>query len=38
MPKTEVLFYQEADGRSPVVEWLVQLRKMDVAAYTKCAP
>lgn len=37
MPKTEVLFYQDDDGRSPVVEWLEQLRKMDTVAYTKCA-
>jgi len=37
MPKTEVLFYQDADGRSPVVEWLEQLRAMDTIAYTKCA-
>ncbi len=36
MPKTGVLFYQEADGRSPVVEWLEELRKMDTAAYAKC--
>lgn len=37
MPKTEVLFYQETDGRSPVVEWLEELRKMDSTAYAKCA-
>jgi len=37
MPKTEVLFYQDADGHSPVVEWLGQLRTMDTAAYAKCA-
>lgn len=36
MPNTEVLFYQEADGRSPVVEWLEELREMDTAAYAKC--
>ena len=36
MPRTEVLFYQEADGRSPVVEWLKELRKMDTVAYQKC--
>ena len=32
-----MLFYQEADGRSPVVEWLEELRKMDQIAYAKCA-
>jgi hypothetical protein len=37
MPKTEVLFYQEADGQSPVVAWLEELRKMDQLAYAKCA-
>ena len=37
MPKTEVLFYQDADGRSPIVEWLEHLRKMDTTAYAKCA-
>lgn len=36
MPKTEVLFYQEGDGRSPVVEWLEELRKKDTAAYSRC--
>lgn len=37
MPKTEVLFYQDANGHSPVVEWLEQLRTMDAVAYVKCA-
>jgi phage-related protein len=37
MPKTEVLFYQDGDGCSPVVEWLEKLRKMDTVAYAKCA-
>lgn len=37
MPKTKVLFYQEADGHCPVVEWLRELRSMDAAAYAKCA-
>lgn len=36
MPNTEVLFYQDPDGRSPVVEWLEELREMDIAAYAKC--
>jgi hypothetical protein len=36
MPRTEVLFYQEADGQSPVVAWLEELRKMDQLAYAKC--
>jgi hypothetical protein len=37
MPKTKVLFYQEAIGRCPVVEWLQELHSMDQAAYAKCA-
>jgi hypothetical protein len=37
MPKTTVLFYQDADGHSPVVAWLEQLHAMDTAAYAKCA-
>jgi ribosome-binding protein aMBF1 (putative translation factor) len=37
VPKTRVVFYQDADGRSPVVAWLARLREMDLAAYTKCA-
>lgn len=36
MPKTELLFYQDDDGISPVIEWLKSLRKMDTVAYTKC--
>jgi len=37
MPKTEVLFYQDANGTSPVVDWLTDLRRMDAVAYAKCA-
>ncbi|HZN40139.1 MAG TPA: type II toxin-antitoxin system RelE/ParE family toxin [Planctomycetota bacterium] len=37
MPITRVLFYQDADGRSPVVEWLEELRTMDQVAFAKCA-
>jgi hypothetical protein len=36
MPRTEVLFYQDADGCSPVVDWLEQLRNTDEKAYAKC--
>jgi len=36
MPITEVIFYQEADGHSPVVEWLEELRRMNAAAFAKC--
>ena len=37
MPITRVLFYRDADGRSPVVEWLEELRTMDQVAFAKCA-
>ena len=36
MPKTEVVFYQEANGNSPIVDWLEELRSMDAKAYAKC--
>ncbi|MBZ0151496.1 MAG: type II toxin-antitoxin system RelE/ParE family toxin [Planctomycetes bacterium] len=36
MPITEVIFYQEADGHSPVVEWLEELRCMNAPAFAKC--
>jgi len=35
MPRTRVLFYQEGNGSSPVVEWLEALRNMDARAYAK---
>jgi hypothetical protein len=37
MPKTKVLFYQDANGHSPVVEWLEHLRRMNTPAFAKCA-
>lgn len=37
MPNTEVLFYRDPDGNSPVVRWLEELRRMDATAYAKCA-
>lgn len=36
MPRTDVFFFQDNDGRAPVVEWLENLRKSDMAAYDKC--
>ncbi len=36
MPETEVLFYCEADGSAPVVEWLDELAKRDRRAFNKC--
>lgn len=36
MPETEVLFYCDADGLAPVVEWLDDLAKRDRRAFNKC--
>lgn len=36
MPNTRVIFYQDADGRAPVREWLRDLRKKDVRGHEKC--
>ena len=36
MPETEVLFYCETDGLSPVKEWLDDLYGADRKAYNKC--
>jgi putative component of toxin-antitoxin plasmid stabilization module len=33
LPKTKLLFFQE-NGRSPVYEWLNELRRSDLKAYT----
>ncbi|HZK80156.1 MAG TPA: type II toxin-antitoxin system RelE/ParE family toxin [Humisphaera sp.] len=36
MPKTEVLFYCEADQSVPVLDWLGELHRFDRRAYNKC--
>lgn len=36
MPLTRVVFYQETDGISPVVEWLTELRKRDPKGFVNC--
>ncbi len=36
MPQTEVLFFQERPGVSPIVTWLEELRRTDIKAYAKC--
>lgn len=36
MPETDVWFYQEADGRVPVLEWLRELRRKDPRGYANC--
>ena len=36
MPRTDVVFYQEAEGDVPVLDWLKRLRRSDQQAYAKC--
>lgn len=36
MPRTTVFFFQDADGHSPVAEWLEELQRSDLLAYMKC--
>jgi phage-related protein len=36
MPTTNVIFYQEAAGESPVVEWLTNLNETNPRAFDKC--
>ena len=36
MPKTKVLFYQDDKKKAPVVEWLMELKRVNRRAYAKC--
>jgi hypothetical protein len=36
MPETNILFYQEAAGNSPVVRWLEELLKTNAKAWVNC--
>lgn len=36
MPKTEVVFYKEANGNAPVVEWLAELLEENKKAWANC--
>lgn len=36
MPQTRVLFYREATGEVPVLNWLRELRRKDPEGYAKC--
>jgi len=36
MPTTKVLFFQERDCHSPVLNWLTDLRRTDPKAFAKC--
>ena len=36
MPATKIVFYREAKGDSPILDWLKQLRREKPKAYAKC--
>jgi phage-related protein len=36
LPTTRVYFYQDANGRAPVREWLRELRRNDARGHEKC--
>lgn len=36
MPKTKVVFYQDASGECPVLNWLKALKQRNAAAYAHC--
>ena len=36
MPRTRVVFFQEAPGHAPVVDWLRELRSRERKIYAKC--
>ena len=36
MPRTHVAFYQEADGKAPVVDWLRELMETNEKAWAHC--
>jgi hypothetical protein len=36
MPRTRLIFFQEAGGRAPVREWLRELLALDPVAHARC--
>ena len=36
MPETRIVFYQEEDGKVPVLEWLMRLSQSDRKGYANC--
>ena len=36
MSVTQVRFFEELDGRAPVLEWLKELKQRDASAFAKC--
>jgi hypothetical protein len=37
VPQTRLIFFQEAPGKAPVLQWLLELSRNDKKAYAKCA-
>jgi hypothetical protein len=37
VPRTDVLLYGDRTGRSPIVDWLENLKKKDKRGFAKCA-
>lgn len=35
-PRITVLFFREASGRSPLMEWLADIRRSDPKAFSRC--
>ena len=36
MPKTQVIFFKDKDGKAPVVDWLSDLKKTNAKAWANC--
>lgn len=36
MPKTRILFYQEKEGSSPIVDWLDELKRTNRKGFAQC--
>lgn len=36
MPPTSILLYQEKEGKSPIVDWLVELKKTNRKGFAQC--
>jgi hypothetical protein len=36
MPRADIGFYQERENDVPALDWLIQLRRSDRAAYAAC--
>lgn len=36
MPKTLVLFYQEREGSSPIIDWMLELKRNNRKGFAQC--